>query len=273
MSNKCDKFLYTEKGNIIKEFRNNFSKLRENELNCFMEGKRKFVRIYFPDLIGYNVEKIIDKICMFISKSDKLYYKTTERIKVKNKKNELIFLTSKDNFIYLSFFFNIIKATNNFLNYKNFINYNVGKIYDSLPLYFINNTKDFLKNSIIHDRFKSCYQTAKKFKDVNNFNELYNVIYEEYEPDIEKINRDCIHFKKQIKKDMKKYAENMSKYSFEELNDFVSKDGKKITKWKMKNIPNSVSFYLKYLPEYYDKEYVKKMVIKKLRKQKIKYKL
>lgn len=272
MSNKCDKFLYTEKGNIIKEFINNFSKLRENELNCFMEGKRKFVEIYFPDLIGYNVEKIIDKICMFISRSDKLYYRTIERIKVKNKKNELIFLTSKDNFVYFRFYINIIKATNNFLNYKNIINYNFGRIYYKLPIYFINNTKDFLKNLIIHYKFKKCNE-KEKLGNVNNFNELYNVIYEEYEPDIEKINRDCIHFKKQIKKDMKKYAENMSKYSFEELNDFVSKDGKKIIRWKMKNIPNSVSFYLKYLPEYYDKEYVKKMVIKKLRKQKIKYKL
>ena len=37
MSNKCDKFLYTEKGNIIKEFRNDFSKLRDNELNCFLK--------------------------------------------------------------------------------------------------------------------------------------------------------------------------------------------------------------------------------------------
>ena len=40
-----------------------------------------------------------------------------------------------------------------------------------------------------------------------------------------------------------------------------------------KKIPNSISFYLQYLPEYFNKSYVKKELVKKLKENKIKYKL
>jgi hypothetical protein len=273
MSNKCDKFLYTEKGNIIKEFRNDFSKLRDNELNCFLDDKRKFVRIYFPGLIGYDVEKIIDKICMFISNSEEFYYLPGLKINEKNRKNINITLVSKKTLIYYKFYLNILSNIN-LKNYKNIDEYIDKDIkYNVFFELLINNSKNFIKNNIIHYKFKRCYKNDYIKKKINNFYELYKEIYNLYEPNIKKINEDSIKFKGQINKDMSKYVKEMSKYSFEELNNFKGLKGKKIINYKLKRIHDSVSFYLKYIPEYYDKEYVRKEVIKKLRKKKIKYKL
>lgn len=273
MNNKCDKFLYTEKGNIIKEFRNDFSKLRDNELNCFLNGKRKFVRIYFPGLIGYDVKKIIDKICMFISNSEDFYYLPGLKINEKNKKNINIKLVSKKKFIYYKFFSKILSNINlkNYKNINEYLNENFNK--DILFDLLINKSKDFIKNNIIHIKFHACYKQDGIKKKVKNFYELYKEIYNLYEPNIKKINKDCINFKRQINKDMSKYVKEMGKYSFEELNNFRGLKGNKIINFKLKRIPDSVSFYLKYIPEYYDKEYVRKEVIKKLREKKIKYKL
>lgn len=268
----CNKFFFTKRGNITKVFKDNYKLFRDYELNCLLNDKRKFVyNLIFPNFIGRDFNEILDYICYFINNKDNLYYLNDENIANNLKYNNII-LFKKKNFKYFVIYLSIL--TEKDINITEIIKKNFGDIIDEkrqiffIYNFFLNNNLNYCKNSLRHLIYDNIYKEYKNtiFKKVKNFKELYYIIEnsKQFKNKIKHIDK--------IAKILKKTIDTEIKSNLKELHE------KKIDLFNevslcIKKIPNSISFYLQYLPEYFNKSYVKKELIKKLKENKIKYKL
>lgn len=268
----CNKFFFTKSGNITKVFKDNYKLFRDYELNCLLNDKRKFVsNLIFPNFIGRTFNEIIDYICYFINNKDNLYYKNHDNIIENNLKYNKIILFKKKNYNYLFFYMSICKEKG--INITEIIKKNFGDFIENESIKyikneFINNDLNYCKNSLRHLIYDNIYKEYKNilFKEVKNYKELYNIIEnsKQFKNKIKNIDK--------IAKILKKIIDTEIKSNLKELRE------KKIDLFNkesvyFKKIPNNISFYLQYLPEYFNKSYVKKELVKKLKENKIKYKL
>lgn len=270
----CNKYFFTKSGNITKVFKDNYKLLRDYEFNCLISDNRKFIsNLIFPNFIGRDFNEIIDYICYFINNKDNLYYQIQGNINKDNMKYKEIYLLKKKNYNYYHFYMSILKEKG--INITGIIKKNFGDLIENdnikvIKNKFINNNLNYCINSLRHLIYDNIYKEYKntifKNKEVKNYKELYYLI------------ENCKKFKNKIKK-IDKIAKILKKNIDTEI-----KSNLKILREKkidlfnkesvyFKKIPNNISFYLQYLPEYFDKSYVKKELIKKLKENKIKYKL
>ena len=268
----CNKYFFTKKGNITKVFKNNYKLIRDYDLNCLINDKRKFLKNYiFPNFIGKTFDEIIEYIYYFINNKDNLYYYTTDNYNENNLKYKKIFLLKEKNFDYL-FFFLLINITEIIKkSFGDILVKNIQVITEETKYEFINNDLNYCKNLLRHLIYNSIYKEYKKTlfknKEIKNFKELYNIIEnsKQFENKIKKID--------EIAKILKKIIDTGIKNNLKEICEKKKKNLNELKTGYYKKIPNNISFYLQYLPEYFNKSYVKKELVKKLKENKIKYKL
>ena len=274
----CNKFFFTKRGNITKVFKDNYKLFRDYELNCLLNDNRKFISgLIFPNFIGRDFNEIIDYICYFINNKDNLYYLqcniNQDNINKDNMKYKEIYLFKKKNYNYFHFYINILKEKG--INITGIINKNFGDLIENESIKyiknkFINNNLNYCINSLRHLIYDNIYKEYKntifKNKEVKNFKEMYNIIEnsKQFENKIKKIDKIAKILKKNIDTEIKSNLKVLR----EKKVDLFNRESV-----YFKKIPNNISFYLQYLPEYFNKSYVKKELIKKLKENKIKYKL
>lgn len=270
----CDKFFFTKRGNITKVFKDNYKLFRDYELNCLLSDNRKFLlNLIFPNFLGKTFNEIIDNICYFIHNKDNLYYRIKKNSFEDNLKYNKITLLKEKKFKYFIIYLNILED----INITEIINKNFGDLIENdnvevIKYEFINNDLNYCKNSLrhlIYNNISKVYKnTLFKNKEINNFKELYNIIEnsKQFKNNIKKIDKIAKILKKTIDTEIKNNLKIIKKEKYEEI---ILENLKK----KFKKIPNNISFYLQYLPEYFNKSYVKKELVKKLKENKIKYKL
>lgn len=272
----CNNFFFTKSGNITKVFKDNYKLFRDYELNCLLNDNRKFIyNLIFPNFIGKTFNEIIDFICYFIDNKDNLYYEkyyeNQDNIIKNNLKYNKIILFKKKNFKYFVIYLSILEEKN--INVTEIINKNFGDIVGEKSIEFIknefiNNNLNYCKNSLRHLIYDNIYKKYKNilFKEVKNYKQLYYAIEncKQFENKIKKIDGIAKILKKIIDTEIKSNLKELREKKIDLFNkEFVY----------FKKIPNNISFYLQYLPEYFNKSYVKKELVKKLKENKIKYKL
>jgi len=270
--NICNKFFFTKSGNITKVFKDNYKLFRDYELNCLLNDNRKFLSgLIFPNFIGRDFNEIIDYICYFINNKDNLYYSIKKNSIENNLKYNKITLLKKKNYNYFYFYISIREEKD--INITDIIKKNFGDLIGNedievIKIVFINNNLNYCRNFFRYIIYDNIYKEYKNilFKEVKNYKELYSLIKncKQFENKIKKID--------EIAKILKKIIDTEIKNNLKELREKkldIFNEGSKY----FKKIPNSISFYLQYLPEYFNKSYVKKELVKKLKENKIKYKL
>lgn len=263
----CNKFFFTKSGNITKVFKDNYKLFRDYELNCLLNDKRKFVsNLIFPNFIGRTFNEIIDYICYFINNKDNLYYRIKKNSIENNLKYNKIILLKEQNFKYFKIYMNIniteiIKKKFADIIEEKSINYIKYK-------FFLNNNLNYCKNLFRHLIYDNIYKEYKNilFKEVKNFKELYSIIEnsKQFKNKIKNIDKTAKILKKIIDTEIKNNLKELREKKIDLFNE---------GSLYFKKIPNNISFYLQYLPDYFNKNYVKKELVKKLKENKIKYKL
>lgn len=268
----CNNFFLTKSGNITKVFKDNYKLFRDYELNCLLNDNRKFIYgLIFPNFIGKTFNEIIDFICYFIDNKDNLYYEKDYENHDNNLKYNKIILLKKKNFKYFVIYLSILEEKN--INVTEIINKNFGDIVGEKSIeyiknVFINNNLNYCKNLLRHSIYDNIYKKYKNilFKEVKNYKELYYAIEnsKQFKNKIKNIDKTAKILKKIIDTEIKNNLKELHEKKLDLFNE-----GSKY----FKKIPNNISFYLQYLPEYFNKSYVKKELVKKLKENKIKYKL
>lgn len=268
----CNNFFFTKSGNITKVFKDNYKLFRDYELNCLLNDNRKFIYgLIFPNFIGRDFNEIIDYICYFINNKDNLYYNIKKNSIENNLKYNKITLLKKKNYNYFYFYISIREEKD--INITEIIKKNFGDLIENegikyIKKEFINNNLSYCKNFFRYIIYDNIYKEYKNilFKEVKNFKELYDIIEnsKQFKNKIKKIDKTAKILKKIIDTEIKKNLKELHEKKLDLFNE-----GSKY----FKKIPNNISFYLQYLPEYFNKSYVKKELIKKLKENKIKYKL
>lgn len=270
----CNKFFLTKSGNITKVFKDNYKLFRDYELNCLLNDNRKFIScLIFPNFIGRDFNEIIDYICYFINNKDNLYYSIKKNSIENNLKYNKITLFKKKNYNYFHFYASFSEEKEKRINITEIIKKYFGDLtenegIEAIKNVFINNNLNYCKNFFRYIIYDNIYKEYKNilFKEVKNFKELYDIIEnsKQFKNRIKNID--------EIAKILKKIIDTEIKNNLKELREKkidLFNEGSKY----FKKIPNSISFYLQYLPEYFNKSYLKKELIKKLKENKIKYKL
>lgn len=300
MDNKiCKKFFLTENGNLNRIVKKNFGLLRNSEIYCLLNGQYKFIETMFPKFIGDTVEEIIEKICLFIKKSDNFYYifnpleiDVTNKIRIRKlEKNENGYIINKNNLVDFFFYYSLQNTSHKNLEKKSkkekICNYSLiseddiviseddaeamDEVMDDVEKFLINNVNlKKIKNYLIFNyiSFVKKNYNPKKYKNIKNFNELYKLF--DIKVISEKVNKMLKIIKKNLKEEKKIFEKEFNKI---ELNDIESVNKFIIKKMELKKLPNRINYYLKFVDDFYNKKYIRDEVKKILDKQKIKYKI
>jgi hypothetical protein len=251
--NLCDiATIYNKYGCIDPYIKKNYNKLKNNPIYCIFNNKSKFMEGFFPNFIGDSIDEIINKICMFIEKSSNfniIFIKTYENF-LQNLLDENVVIINK---MYLNDFYIFQYIVNNlpyFYTYKNINKNNSQELLKTIFYYLINNISiNKIKNYVLNTEIIRIENKKKnKYKNINNFKELYKQInLNEFN-----INEKYKFIGKEIKY-MKKIYHDIKK-------NIDENEIRKYYNFNMKNLPKNINFYLKYIPPYYNKDYIKKNV-------------
>ena len=257
----CNKHLYTINGNVNSYYKTNFNMYKDIDIYCVFMGNLRFGDTHFPNFLGDSVEKIVDKIIMFITNHKKVYY----TILYKDKEFTKLVLINENGL--LAYYFD--EYVNKISKKKNKIGGAITKE-DQYYMKVIGSSFDFLgalKQIVLQGNnitviktklmmFYVEYHLDNKIKDkFNNYREAYKYVFEKYGNPT---------------KFFERYAKYVRKVILDNFNEF--KTNTKLTnsdiikKLKLKRLSGSLNYYINLVPSYYNKTYIRKAVEKKLSK-------
>lgn len=258
----CNKHLYTINGSVNNYYKTNFNMYKDIDIYCVFMGNLKFGDTHFPNFMGDSVEKIIDKIVMFITNHKKVYYD----ILYKDKEVTKFIFINEDGLLGYYFMKNIKKIiqkknkiggaaiTKQEQYYKKVINNDFKILKTLFQIVLQGNNLTVIKTKLM--MFYVNYHLNNKVKNkFDNYREAYKYVFKKY--------GNPSNF-------FKRYAKHIRKATLDNFKDFksITKITNKeiVKKMKLKRVSGSLNHYLNLVPSYYNKTYIRKAVEKKLSK-------
>lgn len=260
----CNKHLYTINGSLNKYYKTNFNMYKDTDIYCVFMKNLRFADSIFPYFLGDSIDKIVDKIVMFITNNKKVYYSVLTREKDEWGDFMKVILINDDGLLYYYFMKNIkmLKKQNKIGGaitkeeqyYKKVINDDFKILKTLFQIVLQGNNLTVVKTKLM--MFYVNYHLNDKIKNkFDNYREAYKYVFKKYGNPTKFFGR---------------YAKHIRKITLDNFKDFKSTTkltNKEIIKqMKLKKVSGSLNHYLNLVPSYYNKTYIRKAVEKKLSK-------
>jgi len=234
---------------------------KDIDIYCVFMGNLRFGDTHFPNFMGDSVEKIIDKIVMFITNHKKVYY----HILYKDKEVTKFIFVNEDGLLSYYFMKNIKKITQkqNKIGgsttkqeqyYIKVINDDLNISEALLQIVLQGNNLTVIKTRLM--MFYVQYHLNDKVKNkFDNYRDAYKYVFKKYGNPTKFFERYARYVRKVILDNFNEFKAN-TKLTNDEI----------VKKMKLKRVSGSLNHYLNLVPSYYNKIYIRKAVENKLSK-------